>query len=204
MEVKFYVEGPSDCKFLKDIVRLWYNIDLSEDAVDELNGKDRLDWKFDKALTDNAPNFIMDQNNQTKSVVILDADQDPALRQVEVTSLSQKYIFDFFLWPDNYSSGDLESILEQVYNPKHQPFFNCWQAYEDCLTGGGEYYLPNRKGKVYAYLEALLASSETQRKKAGNIRERDFLNADHWNLDPTQPVLQPLKLFLDPYFSTPQ
>jgi hypothetical protein len=200
MEVKFYVEGPSDCKFLQDVVKQWYNIVLSKDAVDVLNGKDSLDWEFDKALTNNAPSFITDQTDDIRSVVILDADADPVQRRQEVAALAQKHSFDYFLWPDNMLSGDLESILEQIYNPTHQPFFDCWRAYEQCLTGKGDYYLPNRKGKIYAYLEALLAKSEMARKQAGNIRGRDFMNQDHWNLSPTQPTLQPLKAFLDVYF----
>ncbi|TAE30633.1 MAG: hypothetical protein EAZ91_09885 [Cytophagales bacterium] len=206
MEVRFYVEGPSDRKFLQDIVKCWYNTVLPDDLVDVLDGKDNLENRFAEALDKNGPSFIANQIDEVKSVVILDADHNPAQRHQDVALLAQTHQFDFFLWPNNNLSGDLESILEQVYNPRHQPFFDCWQAYERCLTGegAGKYYLPNRKGKIYAYMEALLAHSETQRKKVGHVRERDFLNEEHWNLTPTQSTLQPLKTFLDTYFSTPQ
>lgn len=63
--------------------------------------------------------------------------------------------------------------------------------------------VPARKTKIYAYLEALVGESKKQKAK---IKEenRDYRNKDHWNLDPAHPPLQPLKAFLDPFFSTPQ
>lgn len=204
MDVQFYVEGPSDRKFLQDIVKAWYEIELSTTSINILDGKDNLKARFAEELAKNAINFEVNQFKGLKSVVILDADNEPTKRKETVSKLADQYGFVFFLWPNNELSGDLESVLEQIYCLDQQAFFDCWQSYENCVRSKGDYYLPNRKGKIFAYLESMLGHSESQRELIGKPDKRDFLNKNHWNLDPNHPPLQPLKAFLDNHFSTPQ
>lgn len=198
---KFYVEGPSDRKFLQDILKHWYEISLPNEFINVLDGKDNLKSRFEEELIRNRPNFITDQIQDIRSVVILDADDNPIHRRQVVSQLAANYQFDFFLWPNNELSGDLESILERIYHPVHQAFFDCWQTYENCLQASGNYYLPNRKGKIFAYLESMLGHTSSQRDLISKPDKRDFLNPNHWTLDPTHPSLKPLKEFLDPFFS---
>ncbi|AUD03738.1 DUF3226 domain-containing protein [Spirosoma pollinicola] len=199
--VQFYVEGPSDRKFLKDIIHYWYNKELPDSYIDVLDGKDNLKHRFEQVIHLNKINFAQNQENKIHNVVILDADDDFTQRKEVVAKLAAIYQFDFFLWPNNSQTGDLESILEIIYNPTHQPFFDCWQVYESCLSSNEFYYLPNRKGKIFAYLESILGHSESQRDLISKPDKRNFLNKDHWNLDPKHLPLKALKEFLDPFFS---
>ncbi|GBU06754.1 hypothetical protein AwDysgo_00850 [Bacteroidales bacterium] len=54
---------------------------------------------------------------------------------------------------------------------------------------------PAKKTKIYAYLEALLGESKSQ-KELIKERKRDYLNAYFWNLE--SPYLSGLKTFLKP------
>lgn len=200
-DIQFYVEGPSDRKFLKDVIKFWYDEEVSDNYIDVLDGKDNLKHRFEQVLHLNKINFAQNQENKIRNVVFLDADDDPLRRTQVITQLANIYTFDFFLWPNNASSGDLESVLENIYNSEQQQFFDCWQTYETCLRASGHYHLPNRKGKIFAYLESMLGHTESQRDSISKPDKRDFLNKNHWNLDPAQPPLQPLKVFLDQFFS---
>ncbi|MCY7358318.1 MAG: hypothetical protein LH609_12840, partial [Rudanella sp.] len=131
--------------------------------------------------------------------------------------LCAKRNFHYFLLPYNgehpeglRNNGDLETLLQEIICPDNQVILDCWEAYESCLldkpskmTVSGKFTLPARKTKIYAYLEALVGESKRQKAK---IKEenRDYRHPKHWNLNPTQPALQPLKAFLDQFFSTPQ
>ena len=57
--------------------------------------------------------------------------------------------------------------------------------------------IPTKKGKIFAYLVALLGESKSQKDKAKEDK-RDYKNAEHWNLNST--FLDSLKSFLDKYF----
>lgn len=122
--------------------------------------------------------------------------------------------FHYFLLPYNgthtessKNDGDLETLLQEIICSDNQIIFDCWEAYEQCLidkptktTESGKFTLPARKTKIYAYVEALVGESKKQKAK---IKEenRDYRNSKHWNLDPTHSALQPLKEFLDQFFS---
>lgn len=53
--------------------------------------------------------------------------------------------------------------------------------------------IPAKKTKIYGYLEALLGTSKRE-KELIKEKERDYENAQHWNLDAE--YLEELKLFL--------
>lgn len=201
--ITFYVEGPSDRKFLQDIILKWYGINLNDNQVNVLDGKDNLESRFEEAIRLNRPNFLADKKGSQpkKSIVLLDADNNIIQRKQTIQRQADEYGFSFFLWPDNKLSGDLESVLERIYNPTQQAFFDCWQDYEKCLSQYGNYYLPNRKGKIFAYLESMLGHTESQQDLIRKPHKRNFLNEDLWNLDPTHPFLKPLKEFLDQFFN---
>jgi hypothetical protein len=198
--VQFFVEGISDRKFLKDLVKRWYLVDLSDDDINILEGKDAFkSYKAIEKLKLLHLNFERNRNDGIRSIVILDADHDFEKRKSETAVLAAELTFQFYLWPNHELSGDLESVLEQIYNPANQDFFECWQGYENCLNASEKYTSPNRKAKIFAYLESLLGSSKSQ-KELLKDEKRDFLNEAHWDIAPTNPILQPLKTFLDRFF----
>lgn len=95
---------------------------------------------------------------------------------------------DLFLFPDNKSDGDFETLLLQIaHKDKHQRFFDCFSDYEKCL--GEDYVTPNLKGKLHTYISSMLMS-KTKRDRLGK-GEWQFENPEYWNLAST--VLEPLK-----------
>lgn len=221
-DIQIFVEGVADQKFLQDLIAEWYGIKLTRGGFADKNtriepgnllslgGKDTFEDTVRMRLLD--PILRILKANGTSLLVIFDADTFSE-EQITLENLSQKYGFYYFLFPyngthpePNKNDGDLETLLQEIICPDNQVIFDCWQAYEQCLTDkpattteSGSFTLPARKTKIYAYLEALLGESKSQKAK---IKEenRDYRNPKHWNLDPAHPPLKPLKDFLDPFF----
>lgn len=87
--------------------------------------------------------------------------------------------------PDGQSEGDLESLLLQMTVPQHAHVEKCFDEYEECLKLAS-YSTPDRKGRVYAYCEAIGVEAKGS--------ERDYADSNSWNLDAS--ALEPLKEFL--------
>ena len=207
--VQIFVEGIADQKFFQDLITEWYGISLSIGNIGKpgeiisLEGKTVFDSpEKQKKL---APLFQQLAIQETPIVVIFDADKF-AEDQVHLLTHSQTHGFTFFLLPNNAANGDLETLLQEIICPDNQIIFDCWQAYESCLSGkpsvmteAGIFTLPARKTKIYAYLEALVGESNSE-KDMIKERNRDYRNPKHWNLNPTHTYLKPLKEFLDQFF----
>lgn len=222
--VQIFVEGVADQKFFQDLIHEWYGVKLTKGKFVEKNTKIELGDIFDMGGKDSFEDPVrmhfLDpiietlQIEEIPMLVIFDADTFIESKPT-IDELCQKRNFYYFLLPYNgthpepdKNDGDLETLLQEIICADNQIIFDCWQAYEQCLTGqptsttaSGKFTLPARKTKIYAYLEALLGESKKQKAK---IKEenRDYRNLKHWNLDPTHPPLKPLKEFLDPFFST--
>lgn len=145
--------------------------------------------------------FRDNESQDVKNLIVLDADDDFKKRQLEVQETVVGVSFnpqnDLFLWPTHRDNGDLERLLEQIIQPKHKIIFDCWDQYEGCLKRhpNEKYTTPARKTKIYAYLEALLGESNSEKEKIKE-RKRNYTNPDHWNLDHTKEPLKPLYDFL--------
>lgn len=225
---QLFVEGVADQKFLQDLIAEWYGIDLTRggfkekniaiDSGDILNMGGKECFKDAQKMHLLEPIFYLLQANKQSqpALVIFDADNYQT-EKASMDSYSQKYGFDYFLLPYNgkhaeqeQNNGDLETLLQEIICPENQVIFDCWNVYEQCLsdktttkTKTGKFTLPARKTKIHNYVEVLVGESKSQ-KKLAKEEQRNYRNKDHWNLNPTQPALQPLKAFLDQFFSTPQ
>ena len=223
--VQIFVEGIADQKFFQDLIEKWYNTKLSKGKFADRNTKlefgDIFDMGGKDSFEDVSKTSVLDPIIETlrfediPMLVIFDADTYVISKPI-IEELCRKRNFHYFLLPYNgahseadKNNGDLEALLQEIICPDNQVIFDCWQAYEECLidkpaktTASGKFTLPARKTKIYAYLEALVGESKSQKSK---IKEenRDYRNPKHWNLDPTHPPLKPLKEFLDPFFSPP-
>lgn len=208
--VQIFVEGIADQKFLQDLIVEWYGVTLSMGTVNKpgdilsLGGKTAFDSP--ETIKNLTPLFQQLSIQEIPAIVIFDADTFAENKQY-LTPHSGTHGFTFFLLPDNAADGDLETLLEELIHPDNQVIFTCWQNYEQCLRGqktnrtsSGEFTLPARKTKIYAYLEALVGETKSEKDK---IKEsnRDYRNPLHWNIDPVHPPLKPLKEFLDPFFN---
>ena len=205
------VEGVADQKFIQDLIFEWYNNELSLGTVSKpgnilaLGGKTAFDSP--EIIKKLSPILKQQVITEIPTIVIFDADIFMDNHRY-LSQHSQTHGFKFFLLPDHASDGDLETLLQQIICPDNQLIFSCWESYEQCLSGQKtnatekkEFTLPASKTKIYAYLEALVGETKSEKEKIKEAN-RDYRNQKHWNLDPEHPSLKPLKSFLDPFFST--
>ncbi len=214
MEATIWVEGTGDQKFLADVIKTWFNITFDTKGngkiktyvhplenprfqIIQLDGIDNLFSDKIKSL------FKTNRDNQIKNIVLVDTDGDLKERQSKIEQ-SRKILdehFPCFLIPNDQKTGNLETLLENIINPENQPLFDCWQKYTACLeviphpdAEKNALTLPDNKAKIYAYLEALLGTSDAEKQK---IKEeyRDYTNQNHWDLN--HAYLEPLKTFLN-------
>ena len=117
------------------------------------------------------------------------------LRHREILKLIDKLSLQIpedqvFLIPDHRSPGDLETLLESITNLAHKDIFECLDEYASCLRETSTrvpYSPPDRKGRIFAYCQALGI------EPTGTKRDY-FAQPEYWNLD--APALQPLSSFL--------
>ena len=123
---------------------------------------------------------------------MLDADRNIVLRRREVERriaelslpIDDKHVF---LLPDNRRAGNLEALLEELAVAEHRAVFDCLDAYRNCLKQApDDYQEPGRKGRIYAYCEALDVEPRGP--------HRDYLDRDAWDL--SAPAIEPLRSFL--------
>lgn len=209
--VQIFVEGITDQKFLQDVIKEWYNVDCATSKLDKptgdiisLDGKTAFDSpeKMKKLI----PIFKQLDIKGIPTIIIFDADTF-SINQAKLQLHSRSLNFTYFLFPDNQRDGEIETLLEEIICPDNQVIFNCWKAFESCLsthkttsTDSGKFTTPANKTKVYAYVETLVGETDSEKEKIKD-RNRDYRNKRHWNLDPDHPSLKPLKEFLDPFFN---
>lgn len=140
-----------------------------------------------------------------KNLIVFDADGETngggfAVRQKELKDKFQELGVqaDLFLFPNNKDEGDFESLLEGIINPEHAGLLTCFSGYDACIQSRNKpglpvsYKTPNRKAKMYSYMDAMVKSrKKDQQFKSGNWF---FDNTDYWNLEAE--ALLPLKNFL--------
>lgn len=214
--IKIFVEGIADAKFIKDFVAFHYQVTLAISEKNKFQHGDIIDIGGKDGVLNSEqlaflkPIFQMNTDQGGKNIVILDADDEHnqggySIRKASVETIieQENLAISFFLFPNNNDNGDLESLLFEIINPINLPIFDCWNSYEECLRS---VQIPEReiplttpanKTKAYAYLEALLGSSKSEKDKIKE-RNRDYQNIEHWNLNAS--YLQPLKTFFDRFY----
>ncbi len=140
-------------------------------------------------------------------MVILDADFlekgwgfERRKKDVMAKMQSQDISFPFFLYPDNQSDGDVETLMESLARKDmHKGWWNCFDDYEICVKGIRDaegnlmYNVPNRKAKLHTYISSQRLSNR-QRDKVGRGHWL-FDDAKYWDLSDSN--LAPLLKFFD-------
>lgn len=196
-EVRIFVEGDSDKKFIEDYIS-FLSIDEQLVRVEMLNGKDEDKFKKSQRLFEAGSDL-------GRNLVIIDADyEDVANKKAHILNLKEKIgiNFDLFLFPDDINLGELETILKNIIHAHYQPFFdNCLKNFNDCVTelGVGLNGM-SLKDQIYNYLCAHLSKQESdQRGPLISPSKMKYNNNRFWDLN--SPYLNPLKNFLSEYFS---
>lgn len=199
-KIKIYAEGVADAKFIKDLILEWYQVEMIFDKTGKYGEPNILVTDGKTNLEKFRPLFKLNSDNDIVSIVIFDADIFSEENN-KFIKLKKEFPIECFLLPDNQSDGDLETLLAQIINQDNNVIFKCWEGYENCLKTSvrkeGIFTTPAKKTKIYAYLEALLGESNSE-KDLIKERERNYRNTNHWDLN--APVLVNLKQFLDQYF----
>ena len=204
--IKIFVEGKGDKIFLKAYIEL-----LRKDGY--LNTTSSIEFIDLKGWTNIGTvnnTFIENSDFGGINLVILDADNQSnqggyTKRRLDIQEIKSKnaLTFDLFLFPNNETDGDFETLLETIINQKHKGLLKCFTAYEDCIAKHNLpeaktiYNLPIRKSKIYSYIDAFPKSrSEKEKFKQG---EYFFAKPELWDLYSAS--LEPLKSFLLKAFS---
>ena len=200
MNVRIFVEGDADVKFIKDVVWYFYGKQLNNNDLNSTGGWDKI--KSQKNEGELIRNKLI-ENADGKNLIIFDADNDYKTRKIEIEKWRDVYKLDFelFLFPNDKDNGELEDLLEKIIKPENKPIFDCWVEYEKCLgTFSAKrtqpLTIPAKKSKIYSYVETLVGSSNSEKEKIKD-RNRDFSNEEHWALNSND--LCPIKMFLDRY-----
>lgn len=147
---------------------------------------------------------ILEQNTRQRkqNLIIFDADYPQngggfAKRKEQIQANLKDLSYALFLFPNNRDNGDYELLLETIINPEHQALMQCFEGYEKCLAElQNDYVSPNRKSKMYAYINAF-QKSLTEQEALKNKHDWHFENPEYWNLEASE--LKPLKTFLTKY-----
>jgi hypothetical protein len=199
---QIFVEGIADAKLIQDLIKSWYNADLTIGKIgDEQANPDILVVGGKDSISKLFPLFKINTNLDVKNIVIFDADIFD-IENKKFIEYKKEVAIDYFLLPDNedgIDNRDLETLLEQIIPEGNKFIFECWENFYKCLESYGEniVHLPTTKKKIYTYLEILLgedSSTQNLKKELG----RDYQNQNHWDLN--APALVNLKQFLDQYF----
>jgi len=183
-KVCIFVEGKEDSNFLESYVG-YLGYGLPE--IRPIGGKDNLKGnrlEIAKKLDE----------EDARVLIVFDADDDYGKTKDEAKRTIQDKVqvndgnsrLDFFLFPNNQDSGNLEDLLEKIIKSEHKGIFDCFEAYKECLTERDPSYLhPDKKAKIYTYKQSLGAVREG--------REYHF-STKYWEFENSS--LDPLKNFL--------
>lgn len=170
-----FVEGKEDSFFLQGYLG-YLNIPVSSGCVRDVEGEGKLGGQL--------PTIDQKLNDGVKVLIVFDANSNCEVKRRKIDKILESRNVPVFLFPDNQSGGALEDILEKIIKPEHEGVFTCFENYKACLQEkSSEYVLPDKKGKIYSYKEALGALDKGQQFAP---RYWDFGNS----------ALAPLKDFL--------
>lgn len=179
-ECVLFVEGTNDKLFIRSLLDrmglAYFSVEVIGGGVHHLQRAQRRIQRL--------------RDDGIRVAVVLDANSNAAARRREFASKNKELdlrVDHLFLFPDNRMSGDLEDLLERIAASRHNAIHECFSIYVDCLRNLPENYdLPDAKARIFAYCEAV--------GNGPRESERDYGNADHWDLDAE--ALYPLKDFL--------
>ena len=174
-----FLEGRSDDRFVRCLL----------ESLDVANVDTAVMGGGVSELPKIAPQIQRSHDEGFRVAVLLDADCDFGSRREEFLAKVEELrlpVERFFLLPNDKDQGTLEILLEEMAVSEHRVLYECFDEYEACRQKYGIYHRPDRKGRVFAYCEAL--GTETA------ASERDYSDSSYWDM--STPALEPIKRFL--------
>ena len=165
MKPKLIVEGKEDARFLQDVVKFHFDIDLVKEDFVFINNNAY-------SLPKENPRLRRLFNDGYQLICIMDADKDFQSSSNAISEFKQTQGMDFehFLFPNNSAVGNLESLQQQLIPEKFRPFEICIDDYINCVNEQREQALHlTEKSKMFIY-----GSSSQSASRKG--RDRSYLN----------------------------
>lgn len=183
--IKIFVEGPDDKNFVADFINHLGLSNAKPHDVASTNGWEKIQFL----------NNIIEQNKDKGgfNFIIFDADKNYNQRRADIFALIKdpNWIDGLFLFPDNNSSGCLESLLITIANQAHQNLHSCFDNYRNCVINNNpDYITPDDKAKIYAYLACLGLNPK--------VGSRKYVEQQYWEL--THQILNNLISFIQSIF----
>ena len=191
MEVVIFVEGKEDKEFLESFLgnlKLMGNI--KPDNIKPIEGN---------KIDDNVYQRIKkSKDDHCKVLLIFDADKDFESTKNDLIKQSKGLLYEdeIFLFPNNSSEGELETLLFSIVQKDYQPIYECFKCYKKCISSYNQDYANNIKKKSvrYAFFEALglVGKDKIKERKDGYPKFFDF----------GSPELKALRDFLEKHLRT--
>ena len=189
---RIFVEGDADKKFLSDYYHHLFHDNAPKNSIIHTGELEEKNGGYKKLTNEvNIREMRINSDQGGINLVIFDADEDVEARRAELLAIKKKYDveFELFLIPNNKEAGALEDLLESIINPNNRPIMDCWEDYEKELVKldipgrtPPPLTTPDKKTKIYGYLEALLGESKSQKDKIKEVN-RNYEDTRYWNLD---------------------
>lgn len=204
LPIRIFCEGISDQRFLRDFLKVHYNINISDEDLKKNQFIENMgSWNKLKLLEQK----IKESYSEYTSLIFLDADDekvtdkpgfDATIKFVaELMATWNWSKYDIFVLPNHQDTGTVENLLENVINKQHSQIFDCWNEFENCLSKNKSLTIPAKKSKIYSYLECLHGVTNQEKDKCKDPY-RDFQDENLWEIRNLEnPYILKLKEFLD-------
>jgi hypothetical protein len=181
--LKIFVEGILDHSLIEGIINNLVKIPSDvEVKIVELGGYTKL---FSEA---NIETIKGEAFLGVNHIAFIDCDTNFQERKRYIDEKIQKnnIHLDYYLIPNNSSSGTVESVILNIINSTERDLLKCFENYIECLRKCNNIIsLPGDKEKVFAFL-----SAKTSLKK----NKIDLKNSIIWNIN--HPLLTQLSEFI--------
>jgi hypothetical protein len=204
LSIRIFCEGISDQRFLRDFLKVHYEINISEEDLKKNKFIENMgSWNRLTSLELK----IKESYSDYTTLIFLDADDEKVIDKPGFEA-TIKYVselmkgwnwtkYDIFVLPNHQDTGTVEDLLENVINKKHSPIFECWKEFENCLSINKTLTIPAKKSKIYSYLECLHGVTNKEKDKCKDPN-RDFQDENLWDIRNLEnPYILKLKTFLD-------
>jgi hypothetical protein len=210
-KVLIFCEGITDQVFISDCLEFFFGLNVTKTQ----NPKDRhklkiffgerceiVDIEGCSKLSNKIHIDTLKDNTEEGgiNIVIFDADClgsgnngfDSANQKLLDIRKQNNVVFDFYLWHNNDSDGEVEDLLRQMIPTENERIFNCIITHQECLVTieNSNIRIANLKEQLGYYLYTLSQDSHPSK--------RNYKDAMFWNLNHDQvPDLLKFKVFLE-------
>ena len=191
VQISLIVEGEEDVRFLQDFIDFHFAQKLNKNSFVVIGGKS-------ETMHLSIPKIQTSTDSGKLNVVLFDADDtDHNSTLANVNKAAQKLSLKFdsvFLFPDNKSKGNLESLLKSSVASGNGNLFKCIEDYAACKDALNlkRPRIIDEKEKLWIYHGSFEESGNAKGSK------RNYLDPDIWDLNSSN--LNPPKEFLKGFF----